>query len=55
MCVLSTKTQIVDAFCSAINNSMKKRERDFYKNNNKQMEADEEQEYEHNDETEQNF
>ena len=34
---------------------MKKCERDFYKNKNKQMEADKEQEYEHKDETEQNF
>ena len=48
-------TLIADAFCSAINKSIKKRGRDFYKNKRKQMEADKEQEYEHKGGTEQNF
>ena len=54
VCTVHQNTKlIVDAFCSAINKSIKKRERDFYKN--KQMKADQEQEHEPKDETEQNF
>ena len=49
------KHKIVDAFCNAINKSIKKRERDFYKNKNKQTKADEEQENELEDETEETF
>ena len=48
---------IADAFCSAINKSIKsikKRERDFYKNKNKWKQT-KKQEYEYKDETEENF
>ena len=56
VCTVHQNTKlIVDAFCSAINKSITKCERDFYKNKSKQMEADEEQEYEQKGETEQNF
>ena len=56
VCTVHQNTKLIaDAFCSAINKSIKKCERDFYKNKSKQMEADEEQEYEHKGETEQNF
>ena len=56
MCTVHQNTKlIVGAFCSAIKKSIKKRERDFYKNKNKQIEAGDEQEYGHKDETEQNF
>ena len=48
VCTVHQNTKfIVDAFCSAINKSIKKRERDFYKNKRKQIETDKEQEYEH--------
>ena len=56
VCTVHKNTKLIfDAFCSAINKSIKKREKDFYKNKNKQMEADKEKEYECRDETEQNF
>ena len=43
MCTVLQNTKlIVDAFCSAINKSITKCERDFYKNKSKQMEVDEE-------------
>ena len=56
LCTVHQNTKLIfDAFCSAINKSIKKRERDFYKNKRKQIEADKEQEYEHKGGTEQNF
>ena len=54
LCTVHQNTKLIfDAFCSAINKSIEKRERDFYKNKNKQMEADEE--HGRKDKTEQNF
>ena len=56
LCTVHQNTKLIfDAFCSAINKSIKKREKHFYKNKNKQMEADKEQDYECRDEIEQNF
>ena len=56
VCTVHQNTKLIaDAFCSAINKSIKKCERDFYKNKRKQIEADKEQEYEHKGGTEQNF
>ena len=56
VCTVHQNTKLIaDAFCSAINKSIKKCERDFYKNKRKQIKADKEQEYEHKGGTGQNF